>query len=170
MLRRLATIWSAFEEGLSAMLMLSSTLILFVNVLLRYIFHSSTTWAEEVIRYSIIWVAFVGGSLCARQGEHIGIELFTTLLPPKANKALRVLANLIAAVFVAIFAVYAFGLTMQIVQLNQRSPAVYMPMWIVYSSMPLGGFLMAVRFLELAYKTWKEKDETGDKEPDLLKL
>ncbi len=170
MLRRLADGWNVFEEGLSAMLMISSTLILFVNVVLRYLFHNSTTWAEEVIRYSIIWVTFVGGSVCAKQGEHIGIELFTTLLPPKANKALRVFANLIAAVFVAIFAVYAFKLTMQVIQLNQRSPAIYMPMWIVYSSMPLGGFLMAARFLELAYKTWKGSEEAGDKDPDLLKL
>ena len=51
-----------FEGYLTGLLLLGSTLLLFVNVFLRYVFHSSTTWAEEAIRYAIIWVTFIGSA------------------------------------------------------------------------------------------------------------
>ena len=75
-----------FEGYLTGLLLLGSTLLLFVNVFLRYVFHSSTTWAEEAIRYAIICVTFIGNSICARRGSHVGIDIFAQLMPPLGRK------------------------------------------------------------------------------------
>ncbi|RYD06992.1 hypothetical protein N752_01485 [Desulforamulus aquiferis] len=73
---------TAIEETVNGALLLSATLLLFINVILRYVFTSSTTWAEEAIRYAIVWVTFFGASLCARNKMHVGIDIFIQMAPP----------------------------------------------------------------------------------------
>ena len=48
--------------------------IIFANVVLRYLTNDSLVWAEEVGRYLMIWVTFLGAGLVLRFGGHVAIE------------------------------------------------------------------------------------------------
>ena len=52
------------EENVIGIALLATTLIIFVNVIMRYFMNQSLTWAEEVVKYLMIWIAFIGGSTC----------------------------------------------------------------------------------------------------------
>lgn len=159
------------EELLNGTILLGATGILFVNVILRYLFHNSTTWAEEAIRYIIVWVTFVGGSICARQGDHVGIELFTSMAPPVIRKALKILADLLSIIFLILLTYYGWLAMKTVILTNQRSPAMLMPIWIVYLALPLGSALMAFRFSYTLIQslTGKEQQVTQE-EIDLSRL
>ena len=67
-------ILNKIEDVFCAVSLLLTTLILFVNVVLRYVFSASTSWAEEMIRYLMIWITFIGGSVCVRHSAHIRMD------------------------------------------------------------------------------------------------
>lgn len=69
------------ENAVNGFLILAGVLVLFVNIIARAVFHNASSWAEEAIRYSIIWVTFFGGSQCAKAGNHVGIDLVIQVLP-----------------------------------------------------------------------------------------
>jgi C4-dicarboxylate transporter, DctQ subunit len=152
------------ENSIITVLLFSTTILLFVNVVMRYVFKNSTTWAEEVIRYAIVWVTFIGGSVCARNKLHVGIDIFVANMPLKIKKILLILADLCSAFFCAFITFYGYQNTMLVVDTAQKSPAMLMPMWIVYMAMPLGALLMTIRFLINGWKILKDVND-DNKDP-----
>ena len=65
--------------------MLAATYVLFQGVVLRYLFNYAFPWTEEVVRYSIVWLVFLGGSIAARRGAHISMDILVVYLPPRAK-------------------------------------------------------------------------------------
>ncbi|MFT6642156.1 MAG: C4-dicarboxylate transporter DctQ subunit, partial [Flavobacteriaceae bacterium] len=74
-------------------LLASASLILFANVVARYVFNWGVPWAEELVRYEIIWMVFIGGSVAVRKGIHIGIDILATVSPPKTQTVIHLVIN-----------------------------------------------------------------------------
>src|SRR5512139_1420801 len=62
------------------------TAIIIMQVMLRYVFLYSLSWSEEVARYLMIWVSFLGASLAVRYGFHIGVEFIVARIPGKQRR------------------------------------------------------------------------------------
>ncbi|GHV33420.1 C4-dicarboxylate ABC transporter permease [Synergistales bacterium] len=148
-------ILSFVERQLPGILLLLSVIVLFINVVLRYLFHAATTWAEEAIRYAIIWITFVGSSLCARKSSHVGIDIFVDMLSGKRKKIALALAQFISALFTALCTLFSWQIFLMVLRTGQRSPAMLMPMAIVYFAMPLGFFLTTTRFVQVGVRILK---------------
>jgi C4-dicarboxylate transporter DctQ subunit len=158
-LTKIDSVLSKIEGYIIGAMMLSTTIILFVNVIFRS-FSMASTWAEEVIRYVIVWVTFFGGSLCAKSGNHVGIDIFVQMLPSKkAQRVVRAIGFFAAAVFCAVATYAAYKITALVTTTKQKSPAILMPFWIVYISMPLGFALMTIRFVVAGINALTGKDE-----------
>lgn len=158
------------EDSVNGFLLLSATIVLFINVIMRYVFHSASTWAEEAIRYAIIWVTFFGGSICVRNKMHVGIDIFVMYAPKLLKKILSAFAQLTGAIFTGFVTYYGWQITVLVIETAQKSPAMLMPMWIVYISMPIGSALMTIRFLAMAWAILTEKSDEGqdlEKQNDL---
>lgn len=136
------------EDAFCAVSLLVTAIVLFINVVLRYVFSASTSWAEELIRYLMIWITFIGGSVCVRRGAHIRMDFLLTILPKRAGILLTRLVYLIAAGFCAALFCYSVRLVLFTVELEQTSPAMGVPMWIPYMAMPIGSALMVIRFIQ----------------------
>ncbi|MEA5058812.1 hypothetical protein SDC9_140335 [bioreactor metagenome] len=146
MLERMDTYLSRFENAINGGLMLAGVVVLFINVMMRYLFHAASTWVEEALRYAIIWVTFFGGSQCAKNGTHVGIDLLTQSLPETGKRILSATGQFIAGVLNAFCTYAGIQMTKLVLDTAQKSPAILMPMWIVYIAIPLGCGLMTIRF------------------------
>ena len=151
------------EEFFCASAILLTTVVLFANVVLRYGFSASTSWAEELIRYLMIWITFIGGGICVRRGAHIRMDFIMTVIPPKYGVLLSRAAYLLAAVFCAFLAWHGIRLMSFTISHGQTSPALEVPMWVPYLGMPLGSALMTFHFLQAASGV---KHAEGGKEAD----
>ena len=147
MWKKIDFVVSSIEEGITGTLILLCTIILFGNVIARYVFNSASSWAEEAVRYAIIWVVFLGASTCAKNGSHVGLDLFAQILPPKGRKVVYIIGNLFAILFAAACTYSSFINLMLVVNTGQKSAAMLMPMWILYIVIPLGCLLMTIRFI-----------------------
>ena len=75
MLNKIDKVLTHVENAITGSLFIASLLVLGWNIIMRKVFHNASTWAEEAIRYAIIWVTFVGSSQCAKSGNHVGIDI-----------------------------------------------------------------------------------------------
>ncbi len=161
MLRALDVALSRIEEALISGLLIAASFILFVNVVARYGFNSSFTWAEELTRYAIVWMVFVGGSVAARKGAHIGVDVLARLLGERPlRKVLTVSVDLLCVAFSLFLVVFGWELVAQARGFGQMTPALQIPLWTVQLAIPVGGVLMALRFSQrvLAELTGGAKD------------
>ena len=121
------------------------TIIIIVQVFLRYIFLYSLSWSEEVARYLMIWVSFLGASLALKYGFHIGIEFVTTRIPDKKRVWVNRVARLAILFFLVYFTIGGFRLSWAV--RDQDSPALLFSMFYAYVSAPVGGLFMIIQSL-----------------------
>jgi len=146
-LKKIGFLFSKIEYLFLALVMLSTTLLLFVNVVLRYVFSSAIFWTEETLRYLIVWITFIGAATCIIKNSHISLDILTIFLPEKYHKIMYFAVNVICLIFSILIFWYSLKLTLAAREFGQISATIgNFPMYIVYSCMPLGSFLMICRF------------------------
>lgn len=130
---------------LSTSLMIIST---FSQVIFRYFFNHPLYWSEEVSRYSFVWIVFVGAAIAVKQGAHIGVDYFVKKLSFrfKALLALSINCGIIVFLILVIFQ----SILVVKVNMSQFSPAIRIPMGIVYLAIPVGFTMMMAYFFALS--------------------
>lgn len=125
-------------------------IFVFVNVIMRYFFHSGLTWAEEVSRFLFIWLIFLGSIVAFKANEHLGIDALARRLSPRGRRMLFVVNSLIILATLALTLHGAWMLT--VLNLDQSSPAINLPYAYVYASGIVGIAGMALIVLGNLYK------------------
>ena len=138
-------------------------LMVFANVALRFLTDHSILWVEEVSRYLMIWLTFLGAGIVLRYGAHVGIDTLQERFPPAAP-AIR------AAIFVLLLAFFAamawLGLRYALLTWGQTTPVLEIPIGAVYLAMPVGFALMIVHLLLMAAPYVRQKRFLSDDEFD----
>ncbi len=134
-----------FERYVCIVLMSSMTLILAVQVFMRYVMRDSLSWSEELARYIFVWLIYIGISYGAQIMKHIKIEAALLLFPVRARPYVELVGDLLFLGF-SLFVVYSsWGIVEKQLMLGQTSPAIQMPMWMLYSAPTVGFALTAIR-------------------------
>lgn len=137
------------EEFFISVTLLFVTLLLFINVFTRYCFGYSIKWAEELTRYLLIWVTFIGSSVCVRKQKHVGIDVLLTKCPIGMRWIIKLIIAIIGLLFSIVLTVYGWEITSSVILSKQLSPAMMLPMYLVYISIPIGGFLMFIKYFQI---------------------
>ncbi len=141
-------IFVALNKWVVVLLLAAMSVIVFANVSLRYLSNFSITWAEEVARYLMIWMTFLGAGLALRIGGHVAITNLHDLLGTRAQRALRALVGLLLLCFFV--AMMWIGYDYMTRMGRQLTPATRIPFSYIYAAMPIGFALMIVHFLLIA--------------------
>ena len=132
-----------------AICMLFTTGLLFTNVLLRYFFSSAIFWAEEVLRYCIVWLTFIGVSTCVKEDSHICIDILSGMLNPRGKKILNVVLGIAGVAFGVVFLFISYRFVAQIQATKQVSATIgNVPMYIIYLCFPISFVLYIIRSVE----------------------
>jgi TRAP-type C4-dicarboxylate transport system permease small subunit len=125
--------------------MSAMALILFVQVVMRYVMQSSLSWSEELARYLFVWLVYLGISYGAKIMKHIKIDAALGLFPAKIRPHIVILGELIFLGFSLFICYSSYGLVRKQIMIGQTSPAMQMPMWILYAAPMVGFGLVAFR-------------------------
>jgi TRAP-type C4-dicarboxylate transport system permease small subunit len=131
-------------SGLLALAMLAIAVLVFMQVLWRYFLQQPLTWSEEVIRYSLIWGVFIGAALLSREGGHVVVDFLVARLSPGPRRVIRIAVSLVVVGLLAMLSKGGWEFVLS--NRGMTTPAIGMPMALVYSSVPVGLTLMAVYF------------------------
>ena len=151
---KLYFIWDHLEEIILLPAFTVSTVLIFIQVVMRYVFHHSLAWSEELVRYMYVWETWIGVSYAAHRGSHLRITMLRDKLPPKGQKIVEFIVTLIWIAF-AIF-VFRQGVRalQTIAKFGQKSSALRIPMQWCYLSIPVGMCMMTIRLIENAIKSF----------------
>lgn len=148
------------EEYLLVVLMTLEVIIVFWQVLARFLLKVPSAWSEEIARYMFIWLVWVGAAYATKENKNVKIDLLSSKFTGTTKKVADIL---IAVMFLGLmlFMFYTSGKVMMTVY-ESRSVATgsHMPMWIAWLSLPLSMFLMMFRFIQnIILNRKKDKEE-----------
>jgi len=106
-----------FISAVTKYVMLVMTGCIFIIVLFtvfsRYLFNFVASWSEEVPRYLLVWIGFLGAALAVRQKEHIGFDYIFNMLPDLPRRILGLLLNLGILIIGLIMLIYGIDFVRQ---------------------------------------------------------
>ena len=137
------------EEYILLVLFPLMVIVVFVATCVRYLTVMSLPWAEEVARYSMVWIAYIGASLGIKRNAHLGVEAVLLRLPQGTRKYFDYLRYLIIILFNVLIAYYTFQIIQSQISTEQVSPSLRIPMWFAYGAVPVGAVLMAWRCIQM---------------------
>ena len=138
-------------------------ILVFTNVVLRYVFGKSIATAEEISTFLMIGVTYLGAGLALRQGRHAAIDLFQDWLPEPARKGLRALLGAVVLAFFLGLGYY--GVLFAQFGWAQETIATQIPQGIPYLVIPIGAFLFVLHLI-LMFKGWIDKQWDAIPIPD----
>lgn len=134
-------------------------LILFINVILRYIFGSSIEWAEEFTRYGIVWITFIGASVCIYKGAHLGIDSLLSMLSQRGSRIISTMVIFICVIFSIVFVILSLAITLKTAESAQVSSTIGVPIYLIYGIMPFSGILMTLNYSAQLWKIIRKKEK-----------
>lgn len=129
-----------FVEYLVCFLLTVMVITVFLQVIFRFIIHSSLPWSEELARYILVWISFLGASIGVKKKAHIGVAVITNLLKGTGKKLVSFLVPLFSTVFFIFLAIY--GVRILDIVFYQLSPAMEISMALPYSAVFVSSTLM----------------------------
>lgn len=148
-------IFEFFEDVISGGLLFSGVSVIFYGVFMRYVMNSPKSWVDEISQYLIIWGVLIGTSVALRNDHHIKVDMLFDRFPLKVQYYVTLFANTVGLAFSAFIVYYGYTLVAFVHRSGQRSTDVGIPLYIVYSILPLMGTLLSLRFIIKLYKTTK---------------
>src|SRR5918911_4584789 len=94
------------EDWLAFVIFWSLAFIVFLQFFTRYVLNDSLAWTEEIARYALMWVVFIGGAMVTRRNTHIAVELLANVMKPGPLRA--VLLAFVDVVKLAFLGLLAF--------------------------------------------------------------
>ncbi|HEY2818725.1 MAG TPA: TRAP transporter small permease [Casimicrobiaceae bacterium] len=151
------------NRALIVLLLAAMALMVFANVALRFLTDHSILWVDEVSRYAMIWLTFLGAGLVLRHGGHIGIDALQVRFPARAA-AIRSVIFALLLVFCAFVAWIATRYAL--LAWTQTTPVLQIPVGLVYLALPIGFALLIAHLLLMASSYIRRNEFIVDDEFD----
>lgn len=145
-------IYGAIEKVMrwSVVFLLSAmVLIVFANVVCRYYLQASLAWSEEISRFMLVWLVFIGAFLAYIHDEHLGLDILVTQFPPALRRVVAIGTNML--ILYALYAVMEGGYLLMRDNFDWLSPAAEIPQGYIYFIVP---FTCGLMMLQTVLKTY----------------
>jgi len=150
-----------WEEYLLVTSLAVNVILVFAQVIMRYVFCYSLSWTEELARYIFVWQIWLGASLGVKYRKHIRVELISSLLSVKWRQRIEIVVLVLWLIMTLFLSINGQYLVELLLARKQLSPALRLPMGYMYASVPVGCFIMSLRLLHELLKQIKATAKEG---------
>ena len=153
-------LWDNLEEYLILALLPLMTLVVLAATLARYSGWFFMFWGEELARYLMVYLGYLGIALAMKRRVHIGVTAFTDKIRGRRGKrALLLFQTLVLLLFCGVISAFLFSIIQRQHSIGQTSPALEIPIWIPYAAVPLGMILLAARACQVFVEQWRKLND-----------
>lgn len=153
--------WAALlEDGLlldlATLLMAGSAAVMFYEAGSRTFLSESHWWAEELVRFLVVWSVMLAFGVATRHGNYIRMELLIDALPQWGRRMAAWLNCLAGLAFAVLFTVAAWRSVVHLHVVGMMTESsLDLPLWVVRLALPIGGLLYALYFVRQAILLWR---------------
>lgn len=155
-------ILSNIIKYLVALALIVMTCVTFVEVIRRYIFGKSFVWGEELSKFLIVAITFLGGAAAYRAGDMANFDLLLTKLEvksPRLKKAMLLINNVIIIAICIYIMIIGYKYTISPMVSKMISSGLKLNMSVIYSTIPIGfGMIMLFSIEKILIILFKDSD------------
>lgn len=123
-------------------------LLVFHEVIVRYLLDQPTLYSVEISEYLLILVAFMAAGWVLQEDRHVNMPSLVQMLPQKVQRICALLVTLIVLLFCSILVWKGIEASVVAFKGNYHSSSLLnMPMWIPYAIIPAGSLILALQVI-----------------------
>jgi TRAP-type C4-dicarboxylate transport system permease small subunit len=134
------------EDTVITVMLCTMVLLVLLQIVLRNVYFTGIPGAAEMVRHLVLWVAFLGAGIAAREGKHIRIDAVHRILP----ESLKYTAEVLTGLFTTIICAILFYASLQFVRtdfgLGTTIGFLNCPVWILEVVIPVGYGIVTLRY------------------------
>jgi len=158
-----------FEEAVICILIVLTTLLVFVDVVMRFGFNTGFIWSQELTLHLSAWFVLFGASYGLKVGSHIGMDAFVTLFPPLGRRFLTGIAAILALVYCGLILYGSWIYLAKMKMIGIELEDLPIPTWVAHGMLLIGFIFLTVRLLIILWSVitgkadgFKHADEAKD--------
>ena len=142
-------IWNGLEEIIVGLLLVTITLLVFVEVFMRFVLGTGVLWMEELTLHLSAWMVLFGASYGLRVGAHIGVDAFINHLGNGMRRFLGGIAAVLSLIYCGLIGAGAYVYLSKLHKIGIELEDIPLQKWIAHSILMIGMVLLAIRLLQL---------------------
>lgn len=169
----LSRIINGLEEGIISLLLVGMTLLVCVEVFMRFVMNTGALWIQETTLLTSAWMVLFGASYGIKVGSHIGVDAIIRLLTPKWRRWVSILAAVLCLIYCGIFLYGGWIYLEKVHSIHLELEDVPLERWVAHSILIIGFSLLAFRILQLLWAFIKGKSNSfsmADEAAEALKM
>ena len=152
MIKKIFRILNHIEEYVLCFMVLQMGLSIFLQVVLRYTFHTAITWLDELVHIEVVLLTFFGAGLGIKYGSHISVDILKKSVKEPFQSLLEVLNHLVIAVYVMLVVYFGAGLIKLMAARPHFTPTLRIPKHYLYFIVCVGLSLICIRSILKSYQ------------------
>ncbi len=137
-----------FEETLVVCILLFLVFSVNIEVFRRYVLNASGAYSEEISRFALIWLVYLGVPWAVKRKRHIVCDVIPSNTPPKLVLMVNMVSNLLFIFFAVMMIIGDHGLIAQQIMVKKKTEAMHLPMWWFSTGIGIGFFLAIIRLIQ----------------------
>ncbi len=130
-----------------AVLLVVMSVVVFANVILRYFFGMTIGWYEELSRFILIWIVFLGAVIAYFKGDHLSLDIVLKIIKPKAQGVVTIAADALVIAALLIMIQGGFAMALDSLASGWVASSIPIPYGYVYMVGPVSAILMLLQAL-----------------------
>lgn len=148
------------EEIVLVIMFALMVLVIFGQVIMRYVFNNSLSWSEELGKFLFVWISWIGISIGAKRKEHIKITMFVDKCSARNALICEILSEIVVFGICAVTAYY--GIELVISQAHINFAGIKISMSWGYLAVVVGCIVMMLRNLIIIKSSFNSLRSGGD--------
>ena len=146
-----STIIDRLEEILISVLLGAATILVFAQVVARYVFNAGITWAPELVQHFFLWTVMIGASYGFKHGVHLGVDVLMKKLPEAQRRIMALVAVVVSLGFTGYMAYLSFFYVHEAYKMELMTVDLEIPQWIPHLALPFGFTLISIRLVQVFF-------------------
>ena len=119
--------------------------IVSAGVFWRYVLNAALSWSDELVRYVLVWISFLGASMATYRGAHIGIAMLTERFSERVQRVITLFVNLLILLFLGV--ILYQGVRILPVMAVRVAPTLGIRMEVFYTVLPISAAIMILHVI-----------------------
>ena len=156
---RVSNLLNTLTGYTAAVLLAAMTLLVFLQVLFRYVLNHPLDWSEELASFAFVWMALLGASIGLKRKEHPRLDLIANLFPAKVQRIVVGLYNV--AILFMLLVLFVYGWKLTAAMTSQLTAALQYSVSYVYAVLPISAAIMFVHLSVQTLDLFLRRDREG---------
>jgi len=139
------------EEAIISILLVATTLLVFLDVVIRFCFNSGFLWSQELTLHMSAWFVLFGASYGVKVGSHIGMDAFVKLFPRNGQRILTGIACIAAISYCGLLLYGSWVYLSKMQKIGIHLEDLPIPTWIAHSMLIVGFVFLTIRLLVVLF-------------------